>query len=186
MAKTKKRTSRLINYVNLLRKLFITALGVAVPVLSSLAQLHWKKTDSTFGNLPSSIQVYLASDSLDGAPFMAYYASVKLKDKQLVFSVQTGDGFAYTPKQFYTQQEHAPWLVVNGPFFSFENNQVLSLLIRNGKIISHNVDALKGSEDDSMLYYYPTRSAIGNERPMWPGSFLTRCAIVRMLLKMHL
>ena len=148
----------------MLRKLFITAFGVAVPVLCSLAQLRWKKADSTFGNLPSSIQVYFASDSLDGAPFLACYASVKLKDKQLAFTVQTGEGFAYTPKQFYTQQEHAPWLIVNGPFFSYENNQILSLLIRNGKIISHNVNTLKGSQEDSLLYYYPTRSAIGIDR----------------------
>jgi Phosphodiester glycosidase len=159
-----KRRKGCLKYAHLVRKLFITSCWVIFPVLVSLGQMHWRKVDSSFGELPAGMHVYFSSDSLDGSPFLAYYASVKLKEKQLAFSVQTSGGVAYTPSQFFLQQEHAPWLIVNGPFFDFENNHLLSLLIRNGRIIAQNVRALKGSQEDSFLYYYPTRSAIGIDK----------------------
>ena len=146
------------------KRLSLLAFGVILPTLFPLAQMHWKKADSSFGNLPNSIHVYICTDSLDGAPFLAYYVSVKLKDKDLSFGVQSGNGLAYTPTQFFQQQDSAPWLIVNGPFFNYDNNNLLSLTIRNGKMISRSVVSLKGTDEDSGLYYYPTRSAIGIDR----------------------
>jgi hypothetical protein len=114
--------------------------------------------------LPASIQVYTTHDSLEGAPFIAYYASVKLRDKSIIFGVQSGDGVRFTPSQYYYQQSKGPAIVVNGPYFSYQTGQSLSLVIRNGKMIDFPVAKLKGQEMDSGLYYYPTRAALGIDR----------------------
>jgi hypothetical protein len=148
----------------LIRKPFLALSWALLPCVGLMAQVRWKNVDTSFDSLPSSLHVFLTKDSLDGAPFLAYYASVKLKDEKLDFTVLSGDGNSYTPEQYYHHQSKPPVLVVNGPFFSFESNRILSLLIRNGKIISYHVNALKGSGPDSAIYYYPTRSALGISR----------------------
>lgn len=127
------------------------------------AQLKWEKADSLFGALPSSFHVFKTNDSLDGKPFIAWYASAKLKDKNLLFTAQPGNGKRYTPDQYYVQ-EKAPLLIVNCTFFSFETNQNLNLVVKNGKLLAYNVVSLKGTGEDSLFYYYPTRSAIGINR----------------------
>jgi uncharacterized protein YigE (DUF2233 family) len=127
---------------------------------SSYAQLRWRKVDSLFSPLPSSVHIYKTTDSLNGRPFIAYYVSAKLKDKKLIFTTQIGNGYRYTPKQYY-DQESKPLLVVNGGFFSYETNQNLSLVVKNGKIVAHTLKSLIGTGNDSLFYYYPTRSAIG-------------------------
>ncbi|MBS1974352.1 MAG: phosphodiester glycosidase family protein [Bacteroidetes bacterium] len=119
--------------------------------------------DSLYMPLPSSVHVYKTTDSLNGRPFIAYYVSAKLKDKKLLFDTQVGYGYRYTPKEYYTQ-EGKPLLIVNGGFFSYETNQNLNVVIRNGKMIAFNIQALSGGGKDSMVYYYPARSAIGIAR----------------------
>ncbi len=134
-------------------------LNCLIPV-ASFSQLHWHKVDSLYSPLPASLHIYKTTDSLNGRPFIAYYASAKLKDKKLLFTAQVGNGYRYTPYQYY-KQEANPLLVVNAGFFSYETNQNLSVVIRNGKMVAYNVESLSGTGADSLLYYYPTRSAIG-------------------------
>jgi hypothetical protein len=128
--------------------------------LASFSQLHWHKVDSLYSPLPASLHIYKATDSLNGRPFIAYYVSAKLKDKKLQFTAQVGNGYRYTPFEYY-KQEAKPLLVVNAGFFSYETNQNLSVVVRNGKMVAYNVESLNGGSADSLLYYYPTRSAIG-------------------------
>ena len=128
--------------------------------LSSSSQLRWYKVDSLFAPLPSSIHIYKTTDSLNGRPFLAYYVSAKLKDKKLLFTAESGNGLRYTPKQYYNQLGK-PLLVVNAGFFSFDFHQNLSVLVRNGKMLSYNIESLNGSGDDSTFFYYPTRGALG-------------------------
>jgi hypothetical protein len=130
---------------------------------ASQAQLSWKQVDSSFGQLPRSVHVFRTSDSLNGYPFIAYYVSVRLKDKSLEFTAQTGDGKRFTPNQYY-QLEQLPLIVVNCTFFSFTNNQNLNMVMKSGKLVAYNVTSLKGHGADSLLYYYPTRAAIGIDR----------------------
>jgi hypothetical protein len=132
------------------------------PVRSS-AQMHWRMVDSAYRPLPSSVHVYRSPDSLGGLPFVAYYVSARLKDRNLQFTAQTGQGNRFTPSQYY-QLEQLPLLVVNCTFFSQETGEDFSLVVRDGKIISYNVVSLKGTGDDSLLFYYPTRGAIGIDR----------------------
>lgn len=127
------------------------------------AQLHWKKVDSVYGPLPASVHIYSCVDSLNGFPFIACYASARLKDKALQFTAQTGQGKRFTPLQYY-QLEQFPLLVVNCSNFSFATNQNFNVIIRDGKMLAYNVTSLRGTGPDSLLYYYPTRSAIGIDR----------------------
>jgi hypothetical protein len=144
-----------------LKKQLPVALVLLFHVLICHAQLRWKKVDSAFGHLPPSIQVFKTTDSLNGRPFMAYYLEASLKDKQLDFTTQTGDGKRYTPSQYYTAED-SPYVVVNGTFFSFQTNQNLNVIMRDGALTAYNVPALKSKNSDS--FYYPTRSAIGITR----------------------
>ncbi|HEY6900085.1 MAG TPA: phosphodiester glycosidase family protein [Puia sp.] len=132
-------------------------------VLTSRAQLHWKRVDSVYGPLPGSVHVYQCVDTLNGFPFIAYYVSARLKDKALQFTAQTGGGKRFTPGQYY-QLEQFPLLVVNCTFFSFATNQNFNVVVRDGRMQSYNIASLRGSGADSLLFYYPTRSAIGIDR----------------------
>ncbi len=109
------------------------------------------------------MHVYRSDDSLHGFPSVAYYVSARLKDKHLQFTATTGQGRRFTPAQYY-QIEQFPLLVVNCTFFSFANNENLNLLVKDGRLLSYNVASLRGTGNDSVLYYYPTRGAIGIDR----------------------
>ena len=125
------------------------------------AQLKWSAAhDSLTRGLPASVKVFYTNDSLDGKPFIAYYVEADLKDPSLNFTTQVGKGKRYTPYQFY-QSENKPLVVVNGTFFSFQTNQNLNIVMRDGKMKAYNVTALKGKDKDSTKFYYITRGAIG-------------------------
>jgi hypothetical protein len=129
------------------------------------SQLHWKKVTDQFDSLPKSIRIFTASDSLNGHPFKAYCAEVRLNDKRLEFTTQTGHGKSFTPSAYYASGEH-PYIVVNGGYFSFQTNQNLSVVIRNGKMEAYAIPALKSLITDS--FYYPTRAAFGISKKRWP------------------
>jgi hypothetical protein len=144
-------------------KSLILLLAAGLNVTVSLAQPHWKKVDTAYAPLPPSMHVFRRTDSLDGRPFIAYYVSAQLKDKHLIFSDEVTDDKRFTPSQFY-QLEQFPLLVVNCTYFSFETNQNLSMVMKDGKLVAYSVVSLRGRGEDSMLYYYPTRGAIGIDR----------------------
>jgi hypothetical protein len=126
--------------------------------LPSFGQLKWREVTADFGSLPSSMKVFVTNDSLNGRPFRAYYASVNLKDHKLELNTAVGKGNRFTPSQYFETEKH-PLLVVNGTFFSFQTNQNLNLVVKEGKLVSYNVPSLKVKNTDS--FFYPTRAAIG-------------------------
>jgi hypothetical protein len=133
--------------------------------LAAFSQLKWTRVlDSSYGQLPYSIRLYKTNDTLKGGrPFIAMYVSINLKDRKLEFTTQTGQGKRLTPSQyFYTENE--PHIVVNGTFFSFQTNQNLNLVMKDGQMVAYNVPALKSGDS----FYYPTRSAIGLTRSRRP------------------
>ena len=146
-----------------MRRTLILSFFLVLPACYGLAQLHWTRVDSAYGPLPSSIHVYRSSDSLGGLPSIAFYVSARLKDKRLLFTAATGQGKRFTPDQYY-QLEQAPYLVVNCTYFSMVTNQNLSLVVEGGRLLAYNVTSLRGTGRDSLLYYYPTRGAIGIDR----------------------
>lgn len=154
----------------------------------SFAQLRWKRVLQD--GLPASLKLFTTTDPLNGRPFIAYYLEANLKDKNLEFTTQVGNGQRYTPSQFYARED-SPYLVVNGTFFSVATNQNLNVVIRDGKVLSNNVPALKSRTSDS--FYYPTRSAIGITRSgkadvawlftdtaqRWPYAFQSRPLVAK-------
>ena len=124
------------------------------------AQIKWVNVDSLFGALPNNFHVYKTTDSLDGKPFIAYYAEALLKDKHLIFDTDTTYKRRLTPKQFYTKNNN-PLLVVNGTFFSFATNSNLNVVIKHGELLAYNVHTYSGKGKDSLTYKHPFASAIG-------------------------
>ncbi|MFN2458053.1 MAG: phosphodiester glycosidase family protein [Chitinophagaceae bacterium] len=111
-------------------------------------QLNWTNVDSLFQPLPKSIHVYKTTDSVDGKPNIAFYVIADLKDKTLDFTTDTTHKRRFTPLQFY-QKNNQPLVVVNCTFFSFETNQNLNVVIKNGRLAAHNAKTIKSPTDTS-------------------------------------
>jgi hypothetical protein len=156
MASPKAR-DRVTGKISILWLVAVLKLGI------SEAQPHWKNVDSIYKPLPGGVHVQRWTDSLNGHPFIAYYVSAPLKDKDLIFSDQVTNDKRFTPSQFY-QLEQFPLLVVNCAYFSIETNQNISMVMKDGRLVAYSVPSLRGQGDDSLLYYYPTRGAIGIDR----------------------
>lgn len=124
------------------------------------AQVSWQNVDTMFAPLPQNFHVYKSTGSLDGTPFIAYYAEAILKDKHLNFTTDTTYKRRLTPKQFY-EKNNNPLLVVNTTFFSFATNQNLNVVIKEGKLVSYNMHSIAGKGKDTFTYRHPLGSAIG-------------------------
>ena len=130
---------------------------------TSVAQVKWVNVDADYAPLPSSVQVFKTTDSLDGKPFIAYYVKAKLKDKKLDFTVDTTLGRRSTPLQFYDKNDK-PLVVVNCTFFSFETNRNLNVVIKNGKLVGYNIHTIPMRGKDTFQYKHPYGSALGISR----------------------
>ena len=128
--------------------------------LSLSAQVNWVNVDAEFRQLPNNFHVYKTTDSLDGKPFIAYYAEALLKDKNLIFDTDTTFKRRFTPTQFFEKNDK-PLLVVNGTFFSFATNSNLNVVIKNGEIVSYNLHTIPGRGKDTLTYKHPFASALG-------------------------
>lgn len=150
------RLSRIIPSINMKNVLSIIFL---LPIISS-AQLKWTNVDSLFGPLPKDFHVYYSNDTLDGKPNIAYYVEAKLKSRHLEFKTDTTYKRRLTPKAFYTKNDN-PLLVVNGTFFSFATNQNLNIVIKEGKMVSYNVNDIPAKGKDTFTYHHISGSALG-------------------------
>lgn len=128
--------------------------------LKPFAQQKWVNVDSLFQPLPPDFHVYKTTESLDGKPFIAYYAEAKLQDRNLVFSADTTKDRRITPLKFYERNDK-PLLVVNCTFFSFETNRSLNVVIKNGEMVALNNHSLPMRGKDTFQYRHPLGSAIG-------------------------
>ncbi len=125
-----------------------------------LAQLRWVNVDSLYAPLPSSMHVYKTTDSVDGKPNIAFYVIADLNDKRLDFTVDTTRNRRITPSAFY-QRNQQPLLVVNCTFFSFETNNSINVLVKDGKMVNYNIHTIPLRGKDTFNYYHPLRAAIG-------------------------
>ncbi|HWR32019.1 MAG TPA: phosphodiester glycosidase family protein [Chitinophagaceae bacterium] len=144
------------------RHIVIAALKFAFFILYSsfsFAQLKWQNVDSLYQPLPSSVHVYFTNTQIDSGLFRAYYLIADLKDKKLDFTVDTSKDRRLTPLKFY-ERNNKPLAVVNCTFFSYETNRSVSVVVKDGKIVSHN-EAVKGRGGDSLRQYYYFKGAIG-------------------------
>lgn len=124
------------------------------------AQQKWVNVDTQFAPLPAGFHLYKTTDSLDGKPFIAYYAEARLKDKRLDFTTDTTFKRRITPSKYY-EKNNSPLLVVNCTFFSFESNKNLNVVIKEGKLIGYNIHSIPMKGKDTFQYRHPIGSAIG-------------------------
>jgi len=132
------------------------------PIIS-FSQVKWINVDSAFQPLPANFHVYKTTDSLDGKPFIAYYAEAKLKDRQMTFTADTSKSRRLTPLKFYEKNDK-PLLVVNCTFFSFETNRNLNVVIKDGEMVSFNNHTIPMRGKDTFQYRHPLGSAIGIDK----------------------
>ena len=110
--------------------------------------------------MPSSVHIFYTEQKIDTGSFRAFYLKADLKDRRLDCTTDTSYKRRLTPSQFYERNDK-PLVVVNGTFFSFETNQNLNLVIRNGKLLSYNRQTLPGRGRDTFTYTHVFASAIG-------------------------
>ncbi len=127
---------------------------------ASFAQVRWINVDADYAPLPSTVQVFKTTGSLDGKPFIAFYVKAKLKDRKLDFTVDTTLGRRLTPLQFFEKNDK-PLLVVNCTFFNFDKNQNLNVVIKDKKLVSYNIHTIPMRGKDTFQYRHPLGSAIG-------------------------
>jgi len=65
------------------------------------SQTIWINVDSVYQPLPPSVHVYFTNNSIDTAPFKAFYVIADLKDKQLHFTTDTTFKRRLTPSEFF-------------------------------------------------------------------------------------
>ncbi len=127
------------------------------------AQLKWKNVDSLFQPLPDNVHIFFTNDSLEGKPNIAYYVSAPLKEKGLLFTVDTTLFRRFTPTQYF-EKNNQPLLVMNCTFFEFKNNTNVSAAIKNGKLVGFNVHSIAGKGKDTLTYYHSLGSALGIDK----------------------
>lgn len=126
----------------------------------SFSQPKWQNVDSLYQPLPKTIHVFYTDSKIDTAAFRAFYVIADMKDKKLDFTTDTTYKRRLTPSQFY-QKNNQPSVVVNCTFFSFEANQNLNLVIKDGKLVSYNRQTIIGRGKDTFTYRHVFASAIG-------------------------
>jgi Phosphodiester glycosidase len=146
-----------------LLKIYWLVLMVMIINVQLFAQQKWKNVDSEFSLSTQNFHLFKSTDSLDEKPFVAFYITANLKDKNLIFTTDTTYNRRFTPEQFY-QKNNQPLLVVNATFFNFQKNQNLNVVIQNKKILSYNLHTIAGKAKDTFTYLHPFTSAIGIDK----------------------
>ncbi|MFZ9695551.1 MAG: phosphodiester glycosidase family protein [Chitinophagaceae bacterium] len=141
----------------------IAILPAILSFVPGFSQINWYRVDALFQPLPSSVQVWVSTDSMDGKPSIAYAVVADLKDKNLSFHADTSYKRRLTPSGFYNKNNQ-PLLVVNTTFFSFSTHQNLNLVIKDGRLVAYNIHSLAGKGKDTFTYRHPIGSAIGISR----------------------
>jgi len=128
--------------------------------LDGETQVLWSIDSTLQKGLPEGIHIYKNLTTPNDSPFIAYYASISLKNKDFIFDTDTSKRRRLTPREFYHRLD-SPLLVVNGTFFSFITHQNVNAVMSNGRLIAYHEHTVKGSGADSVNYYHPFRGALG-------------------------
>ena len=150
--------------MTVLRTYAIVSLLIVAAALSAAdcqAQLRWKPSAAHNDSLPASIRVYQTTDSMDGAPFRAYYLKAAASDKSISFESRVGNGKRYTPAEYVKMETGKVYAVVNTTFFSYADNSSQNMVISKGKTLAHNLltDTIKDGGQRQVMY--PTRGVFG-------------------------
>lgn len=144
----------------LCRKVMTTPLLLALFSSPLFAQLQWVKVNSSYGNLPSSVNIYRAEQLMDGAPSIQYYVEIDATDRNRDFFVDTTLFRRITPRAFFDRNQ-APLVVVNCSFFEFVKNRNVNLVVQNGKMVGFDTPAVSRKGLDTLTYVHAFGSAFG-------------------------
>lgn len=148
-------------------KSFLTCV-ILFSFFNASSQVKWRNVDTAFQPLPASVHVFFTDDKWDTSSFRAYYVIADLKNKHLQFTTDTTYKRRLTPTQFF-QKNNKPLVVVNGTFFSFETNQNLNVVIKDGKLLGYNVRKIKSKTDTTKFTDEPMiRGVIGIDKKRNP------------------
>lgn len=117
-------------------------------------KLGWTRV-TTFGKLPEYISVYHSPDWIESTRTNAYIAVIDTK-KGGSLDVGGADSGVKTPTEFYQSEKRKPSIVLNGGYFA--NGKTVSLICKNGKILSDNISVVNRLLEGKKTAYYPTRS----------------------------
>jgi exopolysaccharide biosynthesis protein len=171
-----------------MRKIILVVILVSINNILS-AQLKWQNVDSLYQPLPPSVHVYFTDDPVDTGKFRAYYLIADLKDRNLIFTVDTARDRRLTPTQFFGRNDN-PIAVVNTTFFSYETNRSQNAVVKDGKLVGYNIHTINGRGKDTFTYRHPFVGALGIRKDRTPdiawlytdSSFKTPYALEKAVL----
>lgn len=109
----------------------------------------------TLGKTPNYVSVYRSPEWLESTKIKAFIAVVDTQ-KGGIFEVLGNATGKKTPNEFYKTEKRKSVIVLNAGYFSGDKS--LSLICRNGKLLTGNVLSVVRSLDGKPTTYYPTRS----------------------------
>lgn len=138
----------------------ITIFILSLHCLISVSQ-QWKDVSASYGlDATPSIRLFKTNLPLDGAPHLAFYAVINMKDKKIAAKVDTTFRRRLTPSQFETKSPGA-LITVNCSFFEFVQNRNVNLIVSNGKTVGFDTPVVSRKGRDTMTYLHTLGSAFG-------------------------
>jgi len=128
---------------------------------------QWKEVSNTFGLSSNSIQLFEWQGNYHDSAFKAFYVKINTLDKKRVINTDTTLYRRFTPIQFYERLQ-APTVVVNATFFEFKNNTNLNVIVKDGKVVSYNINNFINKGKDTFTYTHILPSAIGMTKKKFP------------------
>lgn len=123
--------------------------------IQNLESLGWTSVTS-FGTLPNYVTVYRSPKWIESTQTHAYIAVVDTKGRECLDIGGKKDGVK-TPSEFYQSEKRKPYIVLNGGYFAYGKS--VSLICKDGKILSDNIPIVNRLLEGEKTAYYPTRSA---------------------------
>jgi exopolysaccharide biosynthesis protein len=135
-------------------------LSVIFTIIILIANAQWKEVSSEFNIASNSLHLFEWQGSFHDSAFRAYYVKINTKDNKININTDTTLYRRLTPMQFYEKLQ-LPQVVVNASFFEFKNNTNLNVIVKNGKVVSHNIQNFTNKGKDTFTYTHILPSAIG-------------------------
>jgi uncharacterized membrane protein (UPF0136 family) len=125
-----------------------------------IANAQWKEVSSYFNITGNSMHLFEWQGNFHDSAFKAFYITINTKDAAIKINTDTTLFRRLTPKQFYDKLD-LPQVVVNASFFEFKNNTNLNVIVKDGKVVAHNIQNFTNKGRDTFTYTHILPSAIG-------------------------
>lgn len=133
----------------------------AFMLLQSNAQ--WKEVSESYGLKTEAVKLFEWQGEFHDSAFRAFYVKINTNDKHVNINTDTTLYRRLTPMQFYDRL-NMPTVVVNASFFEFKNNTNLNVIVKDGKVVSYNINSMLNKGKDTFTYTHILPSAIGMKK----------------------